>query len=111
MVYIPRQLPVTIDAQVQAGDEHHVAFDPAFLVKINREAAGNGDEWTRTEGALNGGGEVIRLRTVAGNIHVIVSDTNKQVQLYKQQMEQLQQNLQLQLRMMQQSQQMIENSP
>ena len=111
VVYIPRQLPVTIDAQVQSGDEHHVTFDPAFPVKISRGAAASGSEWTRTEGALNGGGEVIRLRTVAGNIHVIVSDTNKQVQLYKQQMEQLQQKLQLQLRSMQQSQQMIENSP
>jgi hypothetical protein len=112
VVYIPRQLPVTIEAQVQSGEEHHVIFDPAFPVKISREAAANGDEWIRTEGALNGGGEVIRLRTVAGNIHVMVSDTNKQVQLYKQQMEQLQQKLQLQLRMLQQqSQQMIENSP
>jgi len=112
VVYIPRQLPVTIDAQVQSGDEHHVIFDPAFPVKISREGGANGAEWSRTEGALNGGGEVIRLRTVAGNIHVMVSDTNKQVQLYKQQMEQLQQKLQLQLRMLQQqSQQMIENSP
>jgi DUF4097 and DUF4098 domain-containing protein YvlB len=112
VVYIPRQLPVTIDAQVQSGDGHHVIFDPAFLAKINREAAVNGDEWIRTEGALNGGGEVIRLRTVAGNIHVMVSDTNRQVQLYKQQMEQMQQNLELQLRMLQQqSQQMMENSP
>ena len=112
VVYIPRQLPVTIDAQVQSGDEHHVIFDPAFPVKISREAAANGDEWIRTEGVLNGGGEVIRLRTVAGNIYVMVSDANKQVQLYKQQMEQLQQKLQLQLRMLQQqSQQMIENSP
>lgn len=112
VVYIPRQLPVTIDAQVQSGDGHRVVFDPAFLAKINKEAAANGDEWIRTEGALNGGGEVIRLRTVAGNIHVMVSDANRQVQLYKQQMEQMQQNLQLQLRMLQQqSQQMIENSP
>jgi Putative adhesin len=112
VVYIPRQLPVTIDAQVQSGNEHHVIFDPAFPVKISREAAANGDEWVRTEGALNGGGEVIRLRTVAGNIHVMVSDANKQVQLYKQQMEQLQQKLQLQLRMLQQqSQQTFENSP
>jgi hypothetical protein len=111
VVYIPRQLPVTIDAQVQSGDGHRVIFDPAFLAKISRDGA-NGDEWIRTEGALNGGGEVIRLRTVAGNIHVMVSDANKQVQLYKQQMEQLQQQLQLQLRMLQQqSQQMIENSP
>jgi hypothetical protein len=112
VVYIPRQLPVTIDAQVQSRDGHHVIFDPAFLAKINKEAAANGDAWIHTEGALNGGGQVIRLRTVAGNIHVMVSDSNKQVQLYKQQMEQLQQKLQLQLRMLQQqSQQMIENSP
>ena len=34
VVYIPRQLPVTIDAQVQSGDEHHVIFDPAFPAKI-----------------------------------------------------------------------------
>jgi len=112
VVYIPRQLPVTIDAQVQSGDGHHVIFDPAFLAKINREAAVNGDAWIRTEGALNGGGEVIRLRTVAGNIHVMVSDANKQVQLYKQQMEQMQEKLQLQLLMLrQQAQQMSENSP
>jgi DUF4097 and DUF4098 domain-containing protein YvlB len=112
VVYIPRQLPVTIDAQVQSGEEHHVIFDPAFPAKISHESVANGDEWIRTEGALNGGGEVIRLRTVAGNIHVMVSDANRQVQLYRQQMEQLQQQLQLQLRMLQQqSQQMIENSP
>jgi hypothetical protein len=43
---------------------------------------------------------------------VMVSDSNRQVQLYKQQMEQMQQNLELQLRMLQQqSQQMMENSP
>jgi hypothetical protein len=97
---------------VQSGDEHHVIFDPAFLAKIRREGAANGREWIHTEGALNGGGEVIRLRTVAGNIHVMVSDANRQVQLYKQQMEQMQQKLELQLRMLQQqSQQMLENSP
>ncbi|MFZ3215179.1 MAG: hypothetical protein WA192_03885 [Candidatus Acidiferrales bacterium] len=111
VVYIPRELPVTIDAQVQSGEEHRVIFDPAFPLKISHDSAPDGGAWIRAEGDLNGGGEVIRLRTVAGNIHVVLSDAGKQMQLYKQQMEQLQQKLQLQLRMLQQSQQAMENSP
>jgi hypothetical protein len=111
VVYIPRQLPITIDAQVQSGDEHHVIFDPAFPLKISHDAAANGSEWVRAEGAFNGGGEVVHLRTVAGNIRLIMSDANKQVRLYKQQMEQLQQQLEFQLRQLQQSQQVGENSP
>src|SRR5580700_3588631 len=109
---IGRRRHRSVHPAATAGEEHHVIFDPAFPAKISHESVANGDEWIRTEGALNGGGEVIRLRTVAGNIHVMVSDANRQVQLYRQQMEQLQQQLQLQLRMLQQqSQQMIENSP
>ena len=30
VVYLPRQLPVTIDAQMQMADEHRVIVDPAF---------------------------------------------------------------------------------
>lgn len=111
VVYIPRQLAVTIDALVQSGDEHHLIIDPAFPMKISRDAAPNGGESIRAEGAFNGGGEVIRLRTVAGNIRLVVSDTNKQLQLYRQQMEQLQQKLELQLRMLQESQHVSESSP
>jgi Putative adhesin len=111
VVYIPRQLPITIDAQVQSGDEHHVFFDPAFPLKISHDATSNGSEWVRAEGAFNGGGEVVHLRTVAGNIRVIMSDANKQIRIYKQQMEQLQQQLEFQLRQLQESQQMNENSP
>jgi DUF4097 and DUF4098 domain-containing protein YvlB len=111
VVYIPRQLPITIDAQVQSGDEHHVTFDPAFPMTISRGATSNGGESVRAEGVLNGGGEVIHLRTVAGNIHVAVSDANQQLRLYKQQMEQLEQKLQLQLRLLEQSQPTGENSP
>jgi hypothetical protein len=42
---------------------------------------------------------------------VAVSDANQQLRLYKQQMEQLQQKLQLQLRLLEQSQPTGENSP
>ncbi len=115
VVYIPRQLPVTIDAQIQLGDEHRVFFDPAFPLKVSYDDSSNGARSVRAEGALNGGGEVLRLRTVAGNIRVALSDASKQMQLYKQQMEQLQQQmqqqLQSQLRVLEESQQSSEAPP
>ena len=108
VVYIPRQLPVTIDAQIQNGDEHRVVVDPSFPIKVVYDDSTNGARSVRAEGQLNGGGEVLRLRTVAGNIRVALSDSSKQVLLYKQQMEQLQEQmtqlLQIQLRALEQSQ-------
>jgi len=103
VVYIPRQLPVTIDAQIQRGDEHQVIVDPAFPLTVSYGGGSDGRHTVRAEGAINGGGEVIRLRTVAGNIHVVLSDASKQVQIYKQQMEQMQRKLQMQMRMLEQS--------
>jgi DUF4097 and DUF4098 domain-containing protein YvlB len=109
VVYIPRQLPVTIDAQVQSGDEHQVSFDPAFATTYRRDNSSGGGP-LRAEGSLNGGGEVIRLQTVGGNIRVILSDTAKQLELYKQQMEQLQQKLAFQLKLFQDARQ-LQNLP
>jgi hypothetical protein len=103
VVYLPRQLAVTIDAQIQQGNEHHVFADPAFPLIVSYDDASNGSRRVRAEGALNGGGQVLRLRTVAGNIRLILSDANKQLELYKQQMEQIQEQLALQMRMVQQS--------
>jgi DUF4097 and DUF4098 domain-containing protein YvlB len=110
VVYIPRQMPVTIDAQVQSGDEHRVIVDPAFQLKMSYDAASNGGRSVRAEGPLNGGGEILHLRTVAGNIRVVASDASKQVQLYKQQMAQLEEKVRLQLQLLEQSQS-NENSP
>src|ERR1700735_21668 len=109
VVYTPRQLPVTIDEQVQSGDEHRVIVDPAFQLKMSYDAA-NGQRSVRAEGPLNGGGEILHLRTVAGNIRVVASDASKQVQLYKQQMAQLEEKVRLQLQLLEQSQS-NENSP
>jgi hypothetical protein len=103
VVYLPRQLSVTIDAQIQQGNEHHVIADPAFPLKVSYDEASNGSRRIRAEGALNGGGEVLRLRTVAGNIRLILSDSSKQVEIYKQHMEQIQQKLATQLRMVERS--------
>lgn len=111
VVYIPRQLPITIDARIQRGDEHRVIVDPAFALKVSYDENSNGPRSVRAEGALNGGGEMLRLRTVEGNIRVALSDSNKQIQIYKQQMEQLQQKLQTQIRMIEQSRSSDENQP
>ena len=102
VVYLPRQLPATIDAKIQMGDDHRVFVDPAFPLKVSYDDSSNGVRMVRAEGALNGGGEVIRLRTVAGNIRLAVSDSNKQLQLYKMQMDQLQRKLESQMRLLEQ---------
>lgn len=101
VVYLPRMLAATIDAKIQMGDDHRVIVDPAFPLRVSYDDGSNGMRMVRAEGALNGGGEVIRLRTVAGNIRLALADSNKQLQIYKEQMEQLQKSLELQLRVLQ----------
>jgi len=97
VVYLSKQMPVTIDARIDLGDEHHFIADPAFPMKVTYIASQGGARAVRAEGALNGGGVVLRLRTVAGNIKLILSDTcwPLQKQMFKQQMEQLQQQLRM----------------
>jgi DUF4097 and DUF4098 domain-containing protein YvlB len=90
VVHLPRELPVTIDARVETGGDHRVIVDPAFPLKVIYDDSSRGSRAVRVEGDLNGGGEVLRLRTVAGNIRFVLSDTSKQTEIYKQQMLQLQ---------------------
>jgi len=109
-VHLPRELPITVDAQVENGDANRVIIDPAFPLKVVHADPSSGDRTVRAEGALNGGGELLRLRTVAGNIRFVLSDADKQIELYKQQMAQLQkQTDELQRQLMQQGSQ--ENGP
>jgi hypothetical protein len=93
VVYLPKDLPVTIDARIQKGIEHHVIADPAFPLKVSYADTAAGTRGVHAEGALNGGGELLRLRTVSGDIRVVVSDMNQQIEIYKQQMQELQQSL------------------
>lgn len=102
VVHLPRMLPITIDAQVENGDQHRVIIDPAFPLKVSYDDSSKAHS-VRAEGALNGGGELLRLRTIAGNIRFVLSDADKQVELYKQQMAQLEkQTEELQKQLMQQ---------
>ena len=59
VVYLPRKLPVTIDAQIQMGNRHRVIVDPAFPLKVSYDDAANGARMVRAEGALNGGDQEI----------------------------------------------------
>jgi hypothetical protein len=90
IVYIPRELAVTIDAQIQSDDRHQFFVDPAFRLLITRDPGPNGSEMLHAVGSLNGGGELVHLRTVSGNIRLIASDKAKQVEIYKHQMKQMQ---------------------
>ena len=93
VVYIPKELPITIDASIQLGGAHGFTVDPALPIKVSYDDQSNGKHVIRAAGELNGGGELLRLRTVAGNIRLVLSDTSKQVKIYKLQMEQLQRKL------------------
>jgi len=97
VVYLPGNLPVTVDAQIDMGREYRVVADPAFPLNMSYDDSGSGHT-LRGQGSLNGGGEVLRLHAAEGNIRLIVSDSGKRLRLYRQQMDQLQEQLQSLLR-------------
>jgi len=95
VVYIPRELAVTIEAIIEAAADHHIEADPTLPLKLSYFNSGGGRA-VRGDCALNGGGEVLRLKTVAGNIRLKFSDTDPQVRLNEQEMEQLKRRLERQ---------------
>lgn len=90
VVYLPKELAVTVDAQVELGGDHRVVVDPAFPLKVTYGEPDEGSQVVRAEGALNGGGASLILRTVSGNIRLMLNDAAHE----KEQMEQLQQQMQ-----------------
>jgi hypothetical protein len=67
-VYLPPGLPLTIDAAIDAAAGHHIVTD--FPISILGEKEDFSERTIRGHGTLNGGGEVLRIRTVAGNIEI-----------------------------------------
>lgn len=67
-VYIPPDLPLTVDATIEMASGHKISSD--FPLEIKDEAGDYGPGTIRGRGAVNGGGEVLRLHTVAGNIEI-----------------------------------------
>ena len=67
-VYLPVGLRLTIDAAIDAAAGHHIVTD--FPLSILGDKEDFGERTIRGHGNLNGGGEVLRIRTVAGNIEI-----------------------------------------
>ena len=67
-VYLPVGLSLTIDAAIDAAAGHHIVTD--FPLSILGDKEDFSERTIRGHGTLNGGGEVLRIRTVAGNIEI-----------------------------------------
>jgi hypothetical protein len=67
-VYLPGGLPLTIDAAIDAAAGHHIVTD--FPLNILGDKENFSERTISGHGTLNGGGEVLRIRTVAGNIEI-----------------------------------------
>ena len=95
VVYLPRELAANIEAIIETAGDHHIEADPALNLKMSYPDSGPGGR-VRGECALNGGGEVLRLKTIAGNIRLKFSDTEPQIRLNEEHMKELRRRLELQ---------------
>jgi TonB family protein len=93
VVYLPRELPITIEAIIEMSTDHRIEADPSLPIKLSYLTSSGGARGVRGECALNGGGETLRLKTVAGNIRLRYSDTDPRARLNQEQMEQLRQSM------------------
>lgn len=100
VVYLPKEIAVTVDAQVELGGDHRVVVDPAFPLKVTYGEPDEGNQVVRAEGALNGGGAPLILRTVSGNIRLMLNDAaheKEQMEQLRQRMEEMQRQLEINL--------------
>jgi TonB family protein len=73
-VYLPRKLALTVDALVEQGAEHRIVTDPSLPLKVSYQDSPSGIRGVHCEGDLNGGGEVLHLKAVSGNIVLRLGD-------------------------------------
>jgi DUF4097 and DUF4098 domain-containing protein YvlB len=69
IVYLPSDLPVTVRATIDAAVGHRMISDFAE-VKVAQEGAEWGAREIDAQGAINGGGPLLKIRTSAGNIEL-----------------------------------------
>lgn len=69
VVYLPSDLPVTIQAHIEAAMGHSIVTDFPEL-KISTEGAPFGPRDVSATGALNGGGPTLRIQTNLGSIQI-----------------------------------------
>ncbi len=92
VVYLPRELAVTIEAIIETAVDHRIEADPSLPLKLSYPSAGG---QVRGELMMNGGGEVLRLKTMAGNIRLKLSEPDLEMRL-QQEMEKLRRHMELQ---------------
>ncbi len=67
-VFLPPDLPINIDAMIEESFGHRIMSDFPLHFTSDEEDFRHGPK--RGEGPLNGGGKVLRIRTVMGNIEI-----------------------------------------
>jgi len=73
IVYLPRNLAATIDANVATGGERHIEADPSLHLIIQGLNTGTGP--VHATAVLNGGGAPLKLRTIGGKIRLQYLDS------------------------------------
>jgi len=68
VVYLPADLPLTIDAEILQAMGHTIKTD--FPLQVT-PSSGYGPRTVEARGELNGGGETLRIRTTMGNILIL----------------------------------------
>jgi TonB family protein len=69
VVYVPRDLQMTIEATIDTAVGHHIAADPSLMMKTTYHTGESGKQ-VRGVCEVNGGGEVLKLRAMEGNIQL-----------------------------------------
>ncbi len=67
-VYVPQNLPLTIDAAIQDASGHRIISDFPFRTQAGNRIILQGT--VRGRAVLNGGGGVLKIRCVGGNIEI-----------------------------------------
>ena len=73
-VFIPPDLPLSVDAAIEQAFGHHIVSDFPNLRFERRQIARPG-RVVRLEGGLNGGGRILRIRTTMGDIAIHSADS------------------------------------
>ncbi len=90
IVFVPRNLAANIDAMVENGGLSRIDADPALYLNI-QQLGTRGVGPVRATGALNGGGELLKLRTTVGKIRLqfLDEDTGLRDSLIREQRERI----------------------
>lgn len=93
VVFLPRNLAVTIECLVDSGGQEHIDADPSLALHLQTLDRTPG--MLRASAELNGGGVPLKLHTVSGHIRLQYLDSQKALResLIRQQQERLDQRL------------------